>query len=170
LITQPLDYLHRIQQFELEPDMIHLRWSDQAQIWMAANFDRLNAILNQHLISCQDCFFPENRVSAIVFAAPINPQLRIDAFCNVRVDPQAIVVDVGRIVPADWLKVVAHEYAHAVVGSAGHSPRYASVLQHLCLGLGLDLLPLPWPGEEALQGWPHCRPTIDPIRFWQGTD
>lgn len=147
--------------------MIRLQWSDPAQIWMAANIDRINEVLNQHLIACQDCFFPENRVSAIVLAAPINPELQIDAFCNVRVDPQAIVVDVGRIVPDDWLKVVVHEYAHAVIGSSGHSPRYGAVLQHLCLGLGLDL-PMLSLSETDLRGLPYCRSTIDPTRFWQG--
>lgn len=148
--------------------MILVQWPDQAHVWMDANLDRINAILNQHLIACQDCFFPENRVPVMILAAPIQPELGIDAFCNVRVDPATIVVDVGRIVPEDWLKVVAHEYAHAVIGSSGHSPRYAAVLQHLGLGLGFELPPMLFPSERDLQGLPGCRSTLDPIRFWRG--
>jgi hypothetical protein len=133
----------------------------------AAQCDRANRVLSQHLITCQDCFHPANRCGVQVFAAPIDPNWRVDAFCNVRVDPATIVFDVGRVVPEDWLKVVAHEYAHAIVGGAGHSPRYGAVLQHLCLGLGFDLLPMPDWREADLQVFPACRSTLDPLAFWR---
>jgi hypothetical protein len=167
-------YLQRIQRYELEPGMVNLypATPSHAYPWIAANIDRINQTLNYHLLACQDCFHPQNRISTQIFAAPIHPRYPIDAFCNIHIEPITIVFDVGRIVPSDWLKVVAHEYAHAVLGSAGHNSRYSSILKHLCLGLGFD-----WPEqispeqidhETALQSFPLCRSTPDADRFWTG--
>jgi hypothetical protein len=163
------DYLQQLRRFELEPGMIDRRGIDQtdADVRLMATIAHSNRILGQHLIACQDCFYPTNRRAVQVWAAPIHPDFKIDAFCNIRVDPATIVFDVGRVVAADWLKVVAHEYAHAIVGESGHSPRYAAILQHLCLGLGFDVLPVAAWGEADLQVFPACRAAIDPRQFWQ---
>jgi hypothetical protein len=168
------DYLRRLQQFELEPGMINLQVTtrDAArsggdQPSLTANVDRVNRVLNQHLVACQDCFHPLNRCAVQVWAAPIHPDWRVDAFCNIRVDPTTIIVDVGRVAAPDWLKLVAHEYAHAIVGGAGHSPRYGAMLQHLCLGLGFEWMADPDWSEADLQVFPAYQSTIDPLRFWR---
>ena len=164
------EYLQRLQQFELEPGMINLLAQEKscAYPWIAANIDRVNQILDRHIVACQDCFFPANRCAVSILAAPIRPKWGIDGFCNVRVDPAVILVDVGRIMPGDWLRLVAHEYAHAMVGSAGHSAKYATVLQHLCLGLGFE-----WDAQcrsqaAGLQSYPPCVMMSNPIEFWCG--
>ncbi len=163
------DYLQQLRRFELEPGMINLWGLDRADAdaRLSGTIAHSNRILEQHLIACQDCFYPTNRRPVQVWAAPIHPDFKIDAFCNVRVDPVTIVFDVGRVVGADWLKVVAHEYAHAIVGESGHSPRYAAVLQHLCLGLGFDFLPVAAWSEADLRVFPACRSAIDPLQFWR---
>ncbi|MBE9029778.1 hypothetical protein IQ266_08565 [filamentous cyanobacterium LEGE 11480] len=163
-------YLQRLQQFELEPRMINLLMSERrrAYPWIGANIDRVNQALYEHLVTCQECFFPANRCAVSILAAPIGPEWGIDGFCNVRVDPSMILVDVGRIVPTDWLKLVAHEYAHAMIGSAGHASEYAAILKHLCLGLGFTW-DEQWRSENnRLQTYPPCISTLDPIAFWRG--
>jgi hypothetical protein len=167
-VVESIDaYLQRLQRFELEPGMINLQvMAPNAPRSLAATLDRVNCVLNQHLVACQDCFHPLNRCSVQVWAAPIHPDWRVDAFCNIRVDPATIIVDVGRVAVTDWLKLVAHEYAHAIVGGAGHSSRYGAVLQHLCLGLGLEWRVDPDWSEADLQVFPVYQSTIDPLQFW----
>jgi hypothetical protein len=164
-----LAYLEGLRRFELEPGMIDF-WGDQADrhplyAQIATHGPRLNAILQRHLQACADCFYAENQVSLEIYAAPLVPTLGIDAFCNNRLRPSVIVVDLGRVVPADWLQVVAHEYAHGLVGS-GHSPRFAQVLGHLCLGLGLATPPAML-SDAQLRSFPHCQATLNPIDFWR---
>lgn len=150
--------------------MINLLAQDKTRAypWIAANIDQLNQKLYEHLVACQDCFFPTNRCSVSILAAPIRPEWGIDGFCNICVDPMMILVDVGRVVPADWLKLVAHEYAHAMIGSAGHSLRYAAVLKHLCLGLGFEWDEQGRSPVSQLRTHPPCISTLNPIDFWCG--
>jgi hypothetical protein len=52
-----------------------------------------------------------------IFAAPLAQAFGLDALCNLQTDPISILIDVGRVMPEDWLLVVAHEYAHAHAGT-----------------------------------------------------
>lgn len=163
-------YLEFLQQFALEPGMIDVSCPIEP---IGGHLDRLNALLNQHLVACQDCFYPADRVAAQVWAGPIDSKFGVDAFCNVQVRPAALIIDVSRVVPDDWPRLVAHEYAHAIVGDSGHSRRYAEVLQHLCRGWGWELLPTFAHGGidcygTTLATFPPCRSTPRPMDFWQG--
>lgn len=167
-VDRALQYLQFVQRFELESGMINLFLREKGLVYprLADRIDGLNRQMNAHLLACQDCLFPENQRSVQIFAAPLEPRLHIDGFCDIRANPIAIVVDPGRIESEDWLGLVVHEYAHAITGTVGHGPKFGAILQHLCLGLGLvttnsDLLT-----EQQLCSYPPCRQTADPLAFW----
>jgi hypothetical protein len=169
-----LAYLTQIQQFELQPGLIN-RFSGDSErqryyTWIAAHHSRLNALLAGHLQACADCFYPENRPRLEIYAAPLVPEFAIDAFCNIRRPPGVIVVDLGRVVTADWLRVVVHEYAHAMVGSGGHSPRFGAIADHLCLGLGLQVPPATALSDTQLRSYPPCQARPHPLSFWRGEE
>ncbi len=136
--------------------------------WIGTHIQAVNQILQQYLNACHDCFHSWERRSMRVLAMPLAQSFGIDGLCNLQTKPITILIDVGRVVPSDWLGLVAHEYAHAHVGSPGHDQRFVSVLAHLCLGLGLE--PPIWePGlEEQLRHWPYANPTPDPLALWLG--
>jgi hypothetical protein len=169
-LDKALAYLGFVQDFELEPGMVNFLEQERAVAypWLANQIDPINQQLQAHLQACQDCFFPENQRLVQIFAAPINPRLKIDGFCDIRANPITILVDPGRIEPRDWLGLVAHEYAHAITGTVGHSPKFAGILQHICIGLGLGLTSLELLTEKQLCSAPPCRQTLDPIAFWLG--
>jgi hypothetical protein len=167
-VDRALQYLQFVQGLELEPGMVNffLREKDLVYPRLADRIDRLNGQLQLHLQACQDCLFLENQRSVQIFAAPLEPRLHIDGFCDIRANPIAIVVDPGRIDSQDWLGLVVHEYAHAITGTVGHGPKFAAILQHLCLGLGLLVTPLDLLTEQQLCSYPPCRQTADPLAFW----
>ncbi|MBW4692111.1 MAG: hypothetical protein KME27_10115 [Lyngbya sp. HA4199-MV5] len=172
--TQGLDYLYKVRSLALEPDMVHLvddlTHRIPVCIWIGKHIEAVNAQLSACLQACRDCFHPWDQPAIQIFAAPLAQSFGIDALCNLRTYPTTILVDVGRIMTKDWLLVVAHEYAHAYVGSAGHHQQFARSLSHLCLGLGIAT-PLCSPAnEESLRFYPHCSPTSDPLAFWRGED
>jgi hypothetical protein len=167
-VDRALQYLQFVQGFELESGMVNLflREKDVVYPRLLDRIDWLNYQMRLHLQACQDCLFSENQRSVQILAAPLEPRLHIDGFCDIRANPITIVVDPGRIDSQDWLGLVVHEYAHAVTGTVGHGPKFAAILQHLCLGLGLmathpDLLT-----EQQLCSYPPCRQTADPLAFW----
>jgi hypothetical protein len=169
-MNSALAYLDFVQCFELEPGMVNLLQRERAIAypWLVSQIDQVNQQLQTHLLACQECFFTENQRSVQIFAAPLNPCLKIDGFCDIRTNPITILVDPGRIEPRDWLGLVAHEYAHAITGTVGHSPKFAGILQHICIGLGLGLTSLELLTEKQLCSAPPCRQTPDPIAFWLG--
>ncbi|PAX55881.1 hypothetical protein [Brunnivagina elsteri] len=137
--------------------------------WIGENIDTVNAQLNTYLQACHECFHPQERRDIRVFAVPLAQSLGIDGFCNILIVPTTILIDVGRVAQEDWLSLVAHEYAHAHVGTSGHNQQFASILCHLCLGLGLE--PPTWEAvtmESSLRTWPYCKSTINPLGFWIG--
>ncbi len=165
-----LEYLHAMQDLALEPEMVNLLESvrDRATIltWIGKNIDAVNAILQQCLLACHDCFHPQERRSMQIFAVPLAQSLGLDGLCNIATNPITILIDVGRVAPDGWLSIVAHEYAHAHIASPGHHPSFAVVLSHLCLGLGLHS-----PDESTewtLRSWPPYTPTLTPLAFWRG--
>lgn len=167
------EYLQMVQSFALESRMVDVMENlrDRTIIcnWIGQNIDFINTQLNTYLQACHECFYPEERRKIQIFAVPLAQSLGIDGLCNIWMRPITILIDVGRMAPENWLGLVAHEYAHAHVGSVGHNQEFAKVLFHLCLGLGF---PLPvWEEgtiEKNLRSWPHCRSMTDSLAFWRG--
>jgi hypothetical protein len=170
--TDGLDYLYRVRSLALEPEMVDLvdNCNHQAPIcvWIGENIESINRQLNLLLLRCQQCFHPWEQPNAQVFATPLATSYRVDALCNLKTHPITLLIDVGRVVPADWLRLVVHEYAHAYAGSPGHHPQFAQSLAHLCLGLEIPPPLGQPPSEESLQFFPGCRSTQDPLAFWRG--
>jgi hypothetical protein len=167
-VDRALQYLQFVQGFELEPGMVNLflREKDLVYPRLVERIDWLNYQMRLHLQDCQDCLFPENQRSVQILAAPLDPRLQIDGFCDIRAHPITIVVDPGRIDSQDWLGLVVHEYAHAITGTVGHGPKFGAILQHLCLGLGLVATHPELLTEQQLCSYPPCRQTSDPLAFW----
>jgi hypothetical protein len=161
---------------EIAPSMTHLSGKSlQTEIlaWIGNNIDVINDRLGACLQACHDCFHPHQRPQVEIWATPIASRFAIDALCNIESKPRIILMDVGRIAPPDWLRIVAHEYAHAQLGFPGHGDAFLAVLQHLCLGLGIeppnyDPRMSPPEKEARLQQWPPCDFITHPIEFWRG--
>ncbi len=170
--SRGLDYLYQIRALAIEPDLIQIIYQSKERIpvctWIGSHIDTVNAVLQQQMQACQACFHPWEQRSIQIFAAPFADGFGVDGVCNLTHRPITLLVDVGRVLPQDWLALVAHEFAHAQVGSPGHSTEFARVLTHLCLGLGLTL---PTGSSQAATDWrslPPYRKTANPLAFWQG--
>lgn len=170
-----LGYLQQVQQLTpvpnlIDPKLINCMEHQRQQIalctWIGLHIDTVNAELNACLQSCQACFHDWERRSVQVFAAPFCPTYSLDGLCNLQTIPPTLLIDVGRVLPQDWLGLVAHEYAHAHVGIPGHEQLFFNALAHLCLGLGLPS-PQQQPADR-LPGWPPSRRVSQPIDFWLG--
>jgi hypothetical protein len=166
-----VQYLQRIQLLLPAPHMIDVMDNvrDRVSIcnWIGDQIESVNSSLQAHLNACHDCFDPLSRKSINIFAVPFASSVRLDGFCNINTIPTTILVDVGRVKPADWLALVAHEYAHAHLGYPGHDREYANVLSHLCLGLGFPQ-PSTIPDDRSLYYWPPYLEPIDPLYWWRG--
>jgi hypothetical protein len=167
-----LAYLYQVRSLAPDPDLIVLMQDPQHRVpvctWVGSQIAAINARLQLCLQHCQDCFHSWQQRPVQIFAAPLSPPFGLDGLCNLQTQPVTILVDVGRVVTEDWLALVAHEYAHAHLGSAGHQADFRAVLTHLCLGLGLAL-PSPLPTREA--DWrmlPTYRSSAQPLNFWLG--
>jgi hypothetical protein len=169
-VMQGAAYLRWVQQLALDPNLVVMPAEPGAQMhlcrWLGKQMGEINATLRVHLEECQACFHPKERSPMQVLAAPLNSCYTIDAVCNPLTTPATILVDVGRVVPEDWLKLVMHEYAHAHLGLPGHGDRFREVITHLCLGLGFAPPPPALNPDLLLRQWPPCQPTDDPQAFW----
>jgi hypothetical protein len=163
-----VEYLQQISIFLPDSQMVDVMTNlrDRVSIctWIGTSIGAINLQLHAHLRACDECFNQIDRRSIQIFAVPLSASIRLDGFCNIDTNPITILVDVGRVPAADWLALVAHEYAHAQLGMAGHNSEYAKILDRLCLGLGL---PSVHP-NSSLEHWPPYRPQIDPLAFWRG--
>jgi hypothetical protein len=183
--SRGVEYLHSVQRLAPDPGLINFfdlpdatpeqRLSFRLPIYTAIG-DRIapiNARLHQHLQACHDCFYEGDRQSIQVLAAPFVDRFGIDGICNLDSQPRTILVDVGRVVPEHWLRLVCHEYVHAHIGYPGHHETFAKMLSHLCLGLGLPPPPSTT-SFEALRHFPVYQSTLTQlgekrgaIAFWQ---
>jgi hypothetical protein len=172
MVEEGKAYLQKMEHLALDPSLVRLsvnaEWEQQICRAIALRIEEINQELATHLSYCQQCFYSQQRLPIQIFATPFAGHLNIDGLCNLKAKPITILIDVGRIVPQDWLGAVAHEYAHAQVGVAGHHQAFLETLTHLCLGLGLTPPPNGVP-EAKLRNWPPCQPTADPLRFWVGS-
>jgi hypothetical protein len=171
-IRRGTEYLDHVRQLAPDPLMVrsfpHLQQHMLICAWIGENIDRINLQLKDCLQACHDCLHPQERRPMQIFAAPLAPVLGLDGFCNLQTTPVTLLIDVGRVYPEDWLAIVAHEYTHAHLGNSGHDATFATLLSHLCLGLGLDL-PIWEPSMETkLRHWPPCPSRSDPLEFWRG--
>lgn len=168
--TRGLAYLQQVQRLALEPDLIHAGTQQRQQIalctWIGLHIDPINAELNACLHACQGCFHEWQQRPVQIFAAPFRAAYHLDGLCNLHSAPATLLIDVGRAVPADWLGLVIHEYAHAQVGAPGHEQLFFRTIAHLCLGLGLS--PPPPAPDDRLRHWPPVRRPLDPLAFWLG--
>jgi hypothetical protein len=168
---QGIEYLDKIAAILPDPQMVDVMANLRDRVfictWVGRSIDLVNLRLQAHLRACDECFRPIDRRSIQIFAVPLAGSMRLDGFCNITTEPTSILVDVGRVAPPDWLALVAHEYAHAHLGVAGHDAEYAKILSHLCLGLGLPVRQGTAPASN-LACWPPYRSTIDPLAFWRG--
>lgn len=166
-----LAYLRQVASLALEPGMVYVPsgLSDRIHLstWVGHHIEAINARLSHDLHRCHQCFYPHERRTIQILAAPIADGFGIDGCCNIRRIPITIVLDVGRVKPKDWLGLVVHEYAHAYLGHPGHQQDFVNVLTHLCLGLGLPTPPSQVT-DTYLRHWPHCEPTTRPLDFWMG--
>ena len=170
--TRGLDYLYGVRSLALEPelvDQVHdMEHRDRICTWVSEHIEAVNAQLNTCLQACHACFHPWEQPVIQIFAAPLAQAFGLDALCNLQTNPISILIDVGRVMPEDWLLVVAHEYAHAHAGTPGHHPQFARSLAHLCLGLAIAPPPYQPGREDSLRFYPSYLPTKDPLAFWQG--
>jgi hypothetical protein len=135
--------------------------------WIGTQIETVNRSLEVHLKACDECFNLIDRRPIQILALPLASSVKLDGFCNINAEPTTILVDVGRVAPADWLALVAHEYAHAHLGYPGHDREYVRVLSHLCLGLGFAQPSFP-PDDRRIYCWPPYTPKIDPLAWWRG--
>lgn len=136
--------------------------------WLGLHVAAVNRQLQVLLEACHGCFQPWERPWLEVWAVPLAPSCGLLGVCNLQTQPCTLLVDVGRVVPADWLGLLAHEYAHAQAGTAGHQARFAHALTQLCLGLALVLPLAAGTAAAAWGGYPVCQLTPDPLAFWRG--
>jgi hypothetical protein len=167
-----LAYLRAISQLAPTPAIVNLldQESDRQLIWdwIGKSIDSVNTQLSHYLQLCHNCFHPPEQRPVQIFAVPLVHIYGVDGLCNFQTQPVTILIDVGRVAPSDWLKLVVHEYAHAHAGYPGHHQAFVKVLAHLCLGLGLEPPQSQASLGESLRHWPYCEPTIDPLTFWRG--
>ncbi len=168
-LTRGLDYLYGTRSLALEPEMINLLATDEQRaticIWIGTHIEAVNAHLQGCLQACHACFHPWAQPPLQIVAVPLAPAYGLAACCNFQTTPYTLLVDVGRVLPPHWVRLVAHEYAHAQAGSPGHHAEFIQALTHLCLGLNW---PAPPAAEAALRSHPPCLPSPDPLAFWRG--
>lgn len=170
--TRGLDYLYGVRSLALVPEIIgvidDLNQRTSICIWIGQYIDGVNRQLNTYLQMCHDCFHLGEQRSIQIFAAPLAQSFGIDGLCNLKTHPITLLIDTGRVLPEDWLRLVAHEYAHAHVGSPGHHSQFGQAIAHLCLGLEITTLLDEVGSAEKLRSYPEYESNQDPLAFWRG--
>ena len=175
LALRGAQYMGVLRDLAVQPEWVSLAEvvdpPGAALVWIGQHIHRVNQRLTGILEDLLDCFEPAQRPQVQIFAAPIASRAGVDGFCNRRIAPITLMVDPGRIVPADWPGLVAHELAHGVAGAIaqgeGHGDEFGRAIAHLCLAQDLPL-PAPNLKADALRYWPPCRRNPHPEAFWLG--
>jgi hypothetical protein len=167
--TRGLDYLYLMRGLAIDPEMVDLMFDlnhrSPACTWIGDRIDLVNLSLQACLQACHYCFHTVDQPAIQIFAVPLASRFGIDGLCNLSTQPTSLLIDVGRVVPQDWLTLVVHEYAHAHAGLPGHHLEFSRSLAHLCLGLAIASPPMT---ENQLRVYPPYRATSDPLAFWRG--
>lgn len=179
-VVRATQYLGLLRDLAVEPRWIALAHiadpPGEALTWIGQHIHRVNQQLNAILSDLLGCFETVLHPEMQIFAAPIAPQAGVDGFCcdgprlaqgENRLAPVTLMVDAGRIVPADWPGLVAHELAHGIARMPGHGVEFSRAIAHLCLAQDLPM-PSPQIDAEALRHWPPCRHNPQPELFWLG--
>ncbi len=171
-MTRGLDYLYGLRSLAIEPEMIDVMHDPDRRVpvttWIGENIDRINTELQTLVQACEDCYYGIDRPLIQIWAAPLADAYNICGLCNLQTQPITLLVDLGRVKPADWLALVVHEYAHAQAGSPGHHQDFAAALVHLCRGLSLDLPAIEPGAEDIFRLHPACQIVSDSWSWWQG--
>lgn len=181
-------YLGVLRDLAVEPSWISLAHiadpPGEALTWIGQHIHRVNQELQVILSDLLSCFEAALQPNVQILAAPIAHQAGVDGFCcdaaglALQGDSPAgtlcerpcaitLMVDPGRIVPADWPGLVAHELAHGIARVPGHGAEFRRAIAHLCLAQDLPLPP-PQLNAKTLSAWPPCRHTPQPELFWLG--
>ncbi|MGB3136647.1 MAG: hypothetical protein WBG38_16925 [Nodosilinea sp.] len=170
-VLRATQYLTLLRDLAVQPGWISLDHiadpPGAALSWIGHHVHRVNQALNAILIDLLACFEVAQRPPVQIFAAPITPRAGVDGFCSSDTTPTTLMVDPGRIVPADWPGLVAHELAHRVARASGHGAEFRGAIAHLCLAQDLPV-PAPDLDAEALRRWPPLCRTPRPEQFWLG--
>lgn len=187
-VRRATQYLGVLRDLAVQPSWISLAHvadpPGEALTWVGQHIHRVNQRLHSILSDLLGCFEAALQPNVQILAAPIAPQAGVDGFCcdapsptlrgdspegTLRERPSAItlMVDVGRIMHADWPGLVAHELAHGITRMPGHGAEFRRAIAHLCLAQDLPLPP-PQLDAEALSSWPPCRHNPQPEMFWLG--
>lgn len=171
-LLQGVDYLHKVQQLAVQAGMVDAialqRDRPDLCTWIGTHIHTINATLQVHGEACAGCWHACDRPHVQIFAVPIATAFEIQGCCNFATTPITLLIDVGRVIPAHWQRLVIHEYAHACVGRPGHSWEFTRALTHLCLGLGVPTPDLSHYTAQQLQSFPPCTPNPSSLAFWQG--
>ncbi|MGB3311040.1 MAG: hypothetical protein WBG32_11855 [Nodosilinea sp.] len=169
-VLRATQYLSLLRDLAVQPSWISLDHiadpPGAALSWIGVHVHEVNRQLNTILSDLLACFEVNQRPEVQIFAAPIATQAGVDGFCCDR-SPTTLMVDPGRILPADWPGLVAHELAHAVAKASGHGAEFERAIAHLCLAQDLPV-PTPNLSANALSHWPPCRHNPQPEAFWLG--
>lgn len=170
-------YLGALRDLAVQPSWISLAHvadpPGEALTWIGQHIHWVNQQLHSILSDLLACFEPALQPNVQILAAPIAPQAGVDGFCcDAPNSPKGmprttLMVDTGRIVPADWPGLVAHELAHGIAKMPGHGAEFRRAIAHLCLAQDLPLPP-PQLDAQALSSWPPCRHNPQPELFWLG--
>ncbi|WP_017302459.1 hypothetical protein [Nodosilinea nodulosa] len=174
IAVRATQYLGMLRDLAVQPSWVSLDHiadpPGEALTWIGHHIHQVNRQLNRILSDLLTCFELAQQPRVQIFAAPIAPQAGVDGFCSTTPKiafSTTLMVDPGRIVPADWPRLVAHELAHSVAGANGHEAEFSRAIAHLCLAQDLPVPP-PHLSAEALSHWPPCRRNPRPEQFWLG--
>ncbi|HEY9751712.1 MAG TPA: hypothetical protein V6C46_02085 [Coleofasciculaceae cyanobacterium] len=171
LRNRGLQYVQSVQRLAPVPTMIDVLDNlccDRICTWIGQHIDAVNRDLQLYLEQCHRCFEVSDRPCVQILAVPLADSWGLDGLCQLTTRPITILVDIGRLADTEWLALIAHEYAHAYLGEAGHHQQFAKVLSHLCLGLGLEPPAVGQTTSAYLAAWPPYTRSSNPLAFWQG--
>lgn len=160
-----LRYLEALRDRVPDPRLIAIpAQSPPTQVCMQIGqwIEPINAHLETLLQRCQGCCLPQSRRPIVIRAAPLAEAGAIDGLCVLQTMPTLVLIDITRVTPDHWLRLVAHEFVHAHLHVPGHGRRFRQLLFQLARPLELPL-PLSDPDAPMTHSllW-HALPSYDP--------
>ncbi|NJO70727.1 MAG: hypothetical protein HC825_01445 [Oscillatoriales cyanobacterium RM1_1_9] len=168
-----LTYLYDLRQQLPQSDLIELMLLPEARrsacSWIGQHIDQLNLRLDALLQRCHQAVPQPAQLS--LYAAPLAARFQLDGICcwpmaepETKTKTEALVLlDLGVLAPQHWLRLLVHEYAHALCAQPGHGLKFQAALSMLCSALQIEL-----PASESWYALPAYPRTADRTAFWQG--